>query len=405
MTRKKIWQNMPDEPGVYLMKNRLGEIIYVGKATSLRNRVASYFTGQKEGKTAELVSHICEISFQTTDSALEALFLEANLIKQYQPIYNIKGLDDKSFLHIIITNERYPRVLLARPTDAEFSLAKDIYGPYLSAYAARVALEVVRRMFPFRHYVTIPKRPCLTCQMTAYPEVCTAELPLKLYRPILRQLKLFLTGRKQQVLKRLERQMKKLSDTALYEEAARVRDRIKAIKHIEDIALLSRKVNFSGTLTENSGIIPKRVEAYDISNISGQFAVGSMVVFTEGEIDKGQYRKFRIRQSNGANDYDMLREVLQRRLRHHEWPQPDLILIDGGQGQVNIALKVIRAYELNIPVVGFAKGPTRKAEKLIFSQPLKGYDLDLFRGLRDEAHRFAQSYYRQLHRRQFQGKD
>lgn len=395
---------MPDEPGVYLMKDCDGEVIYVGKATSLKNRVSSYFTGKKEGKTAELVAHICDISFHTTDSSLEALFLEANLIKKYHPTYNIKGLDDKSFLHIIITNEEYPRVLLARPTDPEFELADHIFGPYLNARAARVAMEVVRRMFPYKHYAHIPARPCLHCQMTPYPEVCTAELDKKEYLQILRHLRLFLSGKKGQVIRHLERRMERLAREENYEQAARTRDQITAIRHIEDIALLSRKINFSGTLTDDQGIIPHRVEAYDISNISGQYAVGSMVVFTDGQIDKSQYRKFRIRTVEGPNDVDMLREVLQRRFRHHEWDFPDLLLMDGGKGQVAIALKVLQAYELHIPVVGFAKGPTRKGEKLIFSEPLKGYNMDLFRELRDEAHRFAQSYYRNLHGRQFRGK-
>jgi excinuclease ABC subunit C len=404
VTRKQVWQSMPDEPGVYLMKDKGGEIIYVGKATSLKNRVSSYFTGVKEGKTAELVTHIHDISFHTTDSALEALFLEANLIKKYQPIYNIKGLDDKSFLHIIITNEDYPRVILARPTDDEFSLAKTIFGPYLNARAARVAMEVVRRLFPYKHYAGTPNRPCLTCQMTAYPEVCTGELDLGEYKKILAQLKQFLNGKKATVIRTLEKQMAQFAKEENYEQAAKVRDRIMAIRHIEDIALLSRKINFSGTLTDDEGIIPHRVEAYDISNISGQYAVGSMVVFTDGEIDKSQYRKFKIRTVEGPNDVEMMREMLQRRFRHHEWDFPNMILVDGGKGHVSLALKVLQAYELLIPVVGFAKGPTRKAEKLIFSEPLKGYNMDLFRGLRDEAHRFAQSYYRNLHGRQFQGR-
>jgi excinuclease ABC subunit C len=404
MTRRHVWQSMPDEPGVYLMKDASGEIIYVGKATSLKNRVTSYFTGAKEGKTAELVAHIETISFHTTDSPLEALFLEANLIKKYTPIYNIKGLDDKSFLHIIITGEEYPRVMLARQTDDEFELAKYVFGPYLNARAARVALEVIRRMFPYKHYAGTPARPCLHCQMTAYPEVCTGELDPKEYARILQHLRLFLNGKKGQVIKHLERQMNKLAKAEEYEQAAKIRDRMMAIKHIEDIALLSRKINFSGTLTDDDGIVPKRVEAYDISNISGQYAVGSMVVFTEGEIDKSQYRKFKIRTVEGPNDIEMMREVLQRRFRHHEWQFPDLILMDGGKGQVSIAMKVLQGYELHIPVVGFAKGPDRKGEKLIFSEPLKGYNIDMFRGLRDEAHRFAQAYYRNLHGRQFKGK-
>lgn len=386
------------------MKDGGGTVIYVGKATSLKHRVVSYFTGSKEGKIAELVNRIQEISFHTTESALEALFLEANLIKKYQPLYNIFGLDDKSFLHIIITREAYPRVLLARPTDEEFSLARHTFGPYLNARAARVGLEVIRRLFPFRHYTHIPTRPCLHCQMTAYPEVCTAELEKKEYLRVLKHLRLFLQGKKERVLRQLEQQMEQLAKGEQYEQAAKIRDRVFAIRHIQDIALLSRKINFSGTLTDDEGIVPHRVEAYDISNIAGKYAVGSMVVFTDGIVDKSQYRKFRIYSVEGPDDVGMLREVLNRRFRHHEWPYPDLVLIDGGKGQINIALKVLQAYELNIPVVGFAKGPTRKGEKLIFSQPLKGYNIDLFRSLRDEAHRFAQSYYRSLHRRQFQGR-
>jgi excinuclease UvrABC nuclease subunit len=240
--------------------------------------------------------------------------------------------------------------------------------------------------------------------MTRHPEVCTGEMPLADYRRNLRHLKLLLQGKKSAIIRYLERLMGHYAADEQFELAAKARDQIRALRHIEDIALLSRKINFSGTLTAEAGIVPHRIEAYDISNISGQYAVGSMVVFTDGQVDKKEYRKFRIYQSQGPNDVEMLREVLQRRFRHSEWPFPNLILIDGGKGQVGIALKVLEAYELHIPIVGFAKGPTRKGEKLIFSEPLKGYNMGLFRDLRDEAHRFAQSYYRLLHRKQFQGR-
>ncbi len=398
-------KKLPDEPGVYLMKDSSGEIIYVGKATSLKNRVGSYFNGRKDPKTVELVSHIVTIEHRETDSVLEALLLEAELIKQYRPIYNIKGLDDKSFLHIVITDEGLPRVLLARPTDDVYDEGKYTYGPYINARAARVAMDVIRRMFPYRHYAVKPARPCLHCQMTSNPEVCTGEIDPDEYKKIIKNLRLFLEGKKSQVIKNLEKQMKELSKAERYEDAAKVRDRMSAIQHIEDIALLARKINFSGAINEDTGPIPHRVEAYDISNISGQYAVGSMVVFTDGEIDKSQYRKFKIRTVEGPNDVAMMTEVLNRRFRHHEWPFPTILLVDGGQPQVSVALKVLQAYELNIPIVGFAKGPDRKGQKLIFSQPLIGYNKELFLALRDDPHRFAQAYYRSLHRRQFQGKE
>lgn len=403
LNRRLIWQNLPDSPGVYLFENKAGETIYVGKATSLKNRVASYFTGQKHGKTAELVTHIDRLKIKTTETPLEALFLEADLIKKYRPIYNIKGLDDKSFLHIVITNEKYPRVLLSRPTDPEFALAKRSYGPYLQAYSARVGLDILRQIFPFRHSLTT-KRACLNCQLTRQPEVCTGELPLDRYRENLRGLELFLKGQKKRLIKELKAQMELRAQKEEYEAAAQIRNQLFALSHLNDMALLSKKVNFSGSLENEQGIVPERIEAYDIANLNGQYAVGSLVSFMNGEIDKSGYRRFKIKTVTQANDVAMLVEVLTRRLNHLEWPLPNLIMLDGGQGQFNAIQRLLKEKHLAIDLIAFAKGRNRRGETIIGADPKVKYKLELLWALRDEAHRFANTYYQKLHRRQFQGR-
>jgi excinuclease ABC subunit C len=189
----------------------------------------------------------------------------------------------------------------------------------------------------------------------------------------------------------LEKEMRTLAKKMEFEKAAKMRDQVFALKHIQDVALVTAE-----NLEEK--LPPKRIEAYDIANISGQFAVGSMVVFSDGLLDKSQYRKFKIKTVSGANDIAMLKEVLSRRLNHPEWPFPELILVDGGRGQVNAFLEILLEHKINIPVVGIAKGQDRKGGEIVGIKNLDFDKIYLLR-LRDEAHRFANAYYRTLHRK------
>lgn len=387
-------KKFPDTPGVYIMRDKNRRPLYIGKASSLKRRVLSYFQRPQETRLEQMIAQISSVELKKTDSVIEALFLENDLIKKYKPKYNVKLKDDKTFLGIFITEEEWPRVMPARITQ---KLPKgEFYGPFPSAGQVREALQIIRKIFPFRVSCTpLSGKACFEYHLGQCPGVCAGKVEKKDYQKTIRQIKLFLHGKKKSVISELEKEMKVAAKNMNFEQAARLRDKIFALKHIQDVALI----------TEEQMLypqdIPARIEAYDISNISGAFAVGSMVVFTEGLIDKSQYRKFKISTVKGANDVAALKEVLDRRFNHTEWPMPDLIIIDGGKGQVNGAIEILKIRRLNIPVVGIAKGPDRDKNELIGANNLS-FDKKLLLRVRDEAHRFAVEYYRLRHRKTIQ---
>ncbi|MDF1498341.1 MAG: GIY-YIG nuclease family protein [Patescibacteria group bacterium] len=392
---KQKVKEFPDSPGVYLMKNKLGKIIYIGKATSLKNRVGSYFTGALDNKTATLVEDIDKIDYKETDNVVEALILEANLINKYAPKYNIKLKDDKSFVNIIITNEEYPQVLITRPTDKKKIKAKYIFGPYFSKWEAEKVIGILVNIFDrdnsqknntlnlYRKYY-----------IKGYSSGKVENMSKKDYQKIINNIKLFLQGKKKNLIKKIEKEMVEHSKEMNYESATIKRNQLFLLNHIQDVAFIRK----DEILKNKYEKYPVRAEAYDISNISGKFAVGSMVVFSFGKPNKNEYRKFKIKTIEDANDIGMIKEVIERRFSHAEWEKPDLIIIDGGLGQKNVAQMVLKKYNLNIPVVAIAKGPDRKGEKLFYSS-CRGYifpDVEFIKKLRDEAHRFAIFYHRKL---------
>jgi len=383
-------KKFPDSPGVYLMRDVRRRILYIGKASSLRRRVLSYFQRPQEDRLEKMLSQIKTINTQKTDSVVEALFLESELIKKYKPKYNIKLKDDKTFLGIFITQEDWPKVMPARLTQ---KLPQgDFYGPYPSADQVREALQIIRKIFPFRYACQpLSGKACLEYHMGLCPGVCAGKIAKEDYQKVIKQIKLFLKGGKRKVIKQLQKDMKVAAKNMEFEKAAKIRDRIFALKHIQDVALIQAE-----DIQQTK--IPARIEAYDISNISGVFSVGSMVVFTDGLIDKSQYRKFKIKDVVGINDIEALKEILSRRLNHQEWPLPDLIIVDGGRGQAYGFKDVLRERKLNISVVGIAKGPARDKNEIIAD---KNVDVDkkLLLRIRDEAHRFAIQYYRLRHRK------
>jgi len=383
-------KKFPDTPGVYLMRAANRQILYIGKASSLRRRVISYFQRPQEARIEKMVSQISTIEIKKTESVIEALLLENDLIKKYQPKYNVKLKDDKTFLGIFVTSEDWPKVMPARLTE---KLPKgEFFGPFPNSGDVRDALQIIRKIFPFRYACEpLSGKACFEYHMGLCPGVCTGKIEMKEYQRTVKKIKLFLHGKKKTVISNLEKEMRQAAKNLDYEKAAKMRDQVFALKHIQDVTLMTEE-NFQEKPTL------KRIEAYDISNISGEFAVGSMVVFTDGLLDKSQYRKFKIKSVKGANDIAMLKEVLVRRLNHTEWPMSELILVDGGRGQVNAFMEIIAEKKLNIPIIGIAKGKDRKGGEII---GLKNLDIDkiyLLR-LRDEAHRFAISYYRTLHQK------
>jgi excinuclease ABC subunit C len=365
--------------------------LYIGKASSLKRRVLSYFQRPQETRIEQMLAQVQNIEAKKTDSVIEALFLENDLIKKYKPKYNVKLKDDKTFLGIFITDEEWPRVMPARITQ---KLPKgEFYGPFPSAGQVREALQIIRKIFPFRVTCTpMSGKACFEYHLGQCPGVCAGKVEKKEYQKTVRQIRLFLHGKKKSVISDLEKDMKIAAKNTDFEKAAKLRDKIFALKHIQDVALITEE----NMLYPQD--IPTRIEAYDVSNIAGAFAVGSMVVFAEGLIDKSQYRKFKIKSFKGSDDIRALKEIIDRRLNHTEWSYPDLILIDGGRGQVNGAKDVIKSRRLNIPIVGVAKGPNRDKDEIIGAENLS-FDKKLLLRVRDEAHRFAIKYYRLRHRK------
>ncbi len=405
---QNILSELPHNPGIYLFYNQKKELVYVGKATSLKSRVRSYFLKPKTPRPIEQMMHeVAHIKYIQTDSVLEAVILESVYIKKFQPIYNVEGKDDKSWNYIMITNEQYPQVHTMR--EHEYArltmdeIKKDflhISGPY-PGLNARVTMKLLRRLFFISTCTPHAKRPCLYRQMGQCLGVCTGEITSTEYRrKVIRPLITFLSGGKKKLIKSFETQMAKAARREQFEEAARLRNQLHALARIQDIALINK--DFFADLYQKNNEEKVRVEGYDISNLGKTGKVGSMVVFdAEGPI-KHSYRKFKIRTVEGQSDVDCLEEVLVRRFKHDEWERSTVILIDGGLPQVNRAKEVVTRLGIFIPIVGIAKGPERKRNDFILgnkdSEFVKWVDQhrELLIRVRDEAHRFAITYQRKL---------
>ena len=405
---------LPETPGVYLMKDKAGTVIYVGKATSLKRRVPNHFLRPHSPQIAEMTTKVATIDYIEKPSALEALILEANLIKYYFPKYNVKDRDNKSFLYLVITNDAFPRPLLVRGTDLEegqTKKAKAIFGPYTSPRSLRAALDYLRKIFPWSTCTPGQPRACFYMHLGLCPGVCIGTADKKAYAKTIRDLIAFFDGKKDQIIKRYIKEMKTLALEKRFEEAAVLRNRIHALEHIRDIAILKREDEDVDRIKTGEAPIDLygRIEGYDISNISGTSSVASMVVFENGAPAKAEYRKFRIKSVVGANDVASMQEVLMRRFRN-AWCKPDLILIDGGKPQVHAAEQVIQHLALGIPVVGIAKGPERKRNDVVCASQVSKEiceicekQVDLLAAVRDEAHRFAIGYHRTLRARRSLG--
>jgi excinuclease ABC subunit C len=403
---------LPDSPGVYLMKDGSGRVIYVGKATSLKRRVTSYFQKAHDLRIEEMVSLIREIDYLAKPTAIEALILEANLIKYYWPKYNVLQKDNKSFLYLAITKEDFPRPILIRGKELDERSSKEfkaVFGPYTSARSLRAALDLLRKVFPWSDCIPGQKRPCFYVHLRQCPGVCVSAVPKKEYQKIIRDLIKFFEGKKDTLIKSYRRDMEKAAAEEDFEKAAELRNKVFFLEHIQDVAIMKKEDGDVDKIRmgEVSVNLFGRIEGYDISNISGTSTVASMVVFENGAPAKADYRKFKIKTVKGSNDVGAIRETLMRRFRHPGWKSPDLVLIDGGLAQVNIAEAVLRALDIPIPVIGIAKGVERKRNDLICSpQNLELCKIceqykDLLVSVRDEAHRFAVKYHKEVRAKKF----
>lgn len=410
----KLRTKIPHQSGVYFFKNKKEQVIYVGKAIDLYHRVSSYFTGAHDIKTAALIGEIKAVDTVVVESELEALILEANLIKGYLPKFNIRLTDDKDYLYIGITEEDFPKVITVRKKDLKS--VKKYFGPFPSAKTVRNTLKLLRKVFPWCSSASQgdalrSKRACFYFHLGLCPGACVGLINKGAYNKILGRFSKFLEGGKEELVEELAREMQQSAKQEKFEDAAKIKKMIDGISYLTQTNRTSFYLENPNFLEDETKLalkqlqkdlnlknLPKRIECYDVSNIQGKDATGSLVVLTNGEIDKSQYRKFKIKMSGRPNDVGMIREIIRRRLTHPEWFTPDLVLVDGGRGQARAAKLETGSWKLEIPVFGLAKRmewlypPAGEIIKL----PKRSLSLKLLQKIRDEAHRFAVSYHRKL---------
>lgn len=425
-----IIECLPSDSGVYVFQDTKGAPLYIGKATCIKKRVRTHFyeSAASNPQKGVLLRDTANIAAYSTASAIEALVLESRLIKKLKPRYNILLRD---YFYVGFTKDIFPKIFLTHQFKTEnLKLKTSFVGPFTDGRAVKQTLKLLRSIFPYCTCKTPHKRACLNYHMGRDPGYCCfpkndykqsiASKKQKEYKKTIAHIERILKGHAPRVLHALERDMKTAAKKQEFEKAALLRNQWEGMQNVlahktvlTEPSLvadntpakdprLTRVPSFVVRITKEA----KRIEGYDISNIQGSWAVGSMVVFSQDKTgalhpQKSDYRKFRVKTVREANDPAMMREMLQRRLLHQEWPFPDLIVVDGGKTQRNAALQAFNALQKTTPIFGLAKREeelyTEKGVARLSSLP-SSYEL-FFRHLRDEAHRFAIGYYRKLHRK------
>jgi excinuclease ABC subunit C len=528
--RKRLQEKLallPDLPGCYLMKDEHDQVIYVGKAKVLKNRVRSYFVGSHDGKTQALVNEIRDFEYIITSSDIEALILEMNLIKKYKPKYNAMLKDDKSYPFIKLTAERHPRLIITRKVKRDKG---KYFGPYPNVRAAKDTKRLLDRLYPLRKCQTLPDRPCLYYHIGQCLAPCIHDVPEETYKKMTDEISKFLNGGHEEVKKQLTEKMHEAAEALDFERAKEYRDKIRhievtmeqqkvalndyidrdvfgyavdkgwmcvqvffirqgklierdvsifpvynepkeeiltflgqfyekenhfkpkeillpaevdeqlagallnvpvikprrgkkkelvqlAVKNAgqalkEKLLLMERDEARTTRAAENLGKIlgigyPRRIEAFDNSNIQGVHPVSAMVVFTDGKPDKKEYRKYRVKTVQGPDDFETMREIVRRRylrVLRENLPLPDLIIVDGGKGQIEAVKDVLQnEFDLDIPVAGLAKDDRHQTARLLFGDPLAVVPLGknseefyLLQRIQEEVHRFAVAFHRQV---------
>jgi excinuclease ABC subunit C len=427
---KKV-REFPTCSGVYLMKDAQGRVIYVGKAKNLRSRAGSYFqkTSADDPRISEWIHEVADIDFLATDSEVDALLMEARLIKDIQPRHNADLKDDKTFPYLQITTcEDFPRVNFTRePQDRGVKL----YGPFTRAKSLRGAIQVLQKIFKFRTCsLEIEEddprwrwfRPCLLHSIDQCTAPCNLRIDRETYRKDIRRLRLFLDGKKDVVCAEMEEEMKEASKALQFEKAARLRDELKSLRELNlrgDLAKHAQpEVFYQDPRRGLKGLkkvlglehTPRTIHGVDIAHLGGTETVGSLVTFIDGLPFKPGYRRYRIQSVSGVDDFASIREVVSRRvqgLQEREEPLPDIFLIDGGKGQLSAAMEAFIALGVRPPaLISLAK-----QEEEIFtpggSEPIvlsrRSFSLRLLQYVRDEAHRFAQHYHHMLRKKRTLG--
>src|SRR3990170_3815800 len=452
--------NIPKHPGIYLMKDANYNIIYIGKAKNLKNRVKSYFLQNQNYKTQKLVEKICDIEFVLTDNEGEAYILESNMIKRYRPTYNIELKDQQRYTYLRLTDEKYPRLLVARRMrSGKFLGSGKVFGPFTSGSSKLLTIGTLRKAFKIRICKTLPKKACLEYHLGNCEAPCEFKYAQKKYSDHVSDLELILKGKKQlqEFAQKLQNDMKQASDSLDFERAKEIRDTLHRLgslqtrqipkniivsnmpenkqvlenalsekagfevkilvpkkgKRKEMISLVMKNINLIQSKGIEPGIYelqerlelenaPKIIECFDISNHGAQYAVGSMSRFVDGKPDKSGYRKFKIKTVPGRDDYAMIAEIVKRRyyrLLEENSELPNLVLIDGGKGQLNAAERSLQSISVKVQCASLAKQneevfvPKRKNPIII---PRSSSALKILQHARDEAHRFGVAYNRDL---------
>lgn len=437
-SKKEITSKLPHAPGVYVYRDSSQVIIYVGKAKDLKKRVSQYF--QRDDavgtKTAQLVSQIDSIETVSTHSEFDALLLEAKLIRENQPKYNVIAKDDKSPLYVSISfDEDLPRIQYVRRSAITTKSGRMFFGPFQSGYVIRKLLRQIRRVIPYCTQKIRNGSPCFYTHIgqcgpcpsviAKLPEGVEKKEKTHIYRLHIRRIADILEGKSGNVIHDLEAEMNEFAASEEFEKAQESKlyiDRLKQLMQTNyDPSLYMQNDSFLENLYDNEltilqnhllpyypGLqIPKRIECVDISNTMGSASTASLVVLINGRPDNSQYKRFRMRTKDAPNDFAMIHEVVSRRLKHTEWEYPDILVIDGGRGQVHAASRALHEGNATIPIIGLAKRfediivPVGEKDIKVLRLNLSDKGLHVIQRIRDESHRFALKYHRLLRKKSF----
>lgn len=423
----KLYSQFPSRPGVYLLRNATGKVLYIGKAINLRRRVYQHFAELEKNKSdKQWIRNVKKVDFIESRFEAESLVLEAKLIKQYLPNYNISLKDDKRYLYVGITKEKYPRVKLLRRPEKEKLPLLDWYGPFPSAHALKEILRLLRRVFPYCSCKKRGQKPCFYYHLKLCPAPHLESLKgtsevTKQHNKNIRNIRLFLNGKINFLIKDLTKQMQKAAKEEKFEQANGLKRQMQMIQNLlgrfkktADETEPQRGIDaIRKILVRWSGIDPiiiERLEAYDVANLGPNLIVGSMVVFINGEPANHLYRQFKIITAK-QDDPAALKQIILRRLTHQEWLYPQVILIDGGKAQVSAAYQALKEKKLaeKIGLLGLVKKKETIVVPLVDKGKIRGWKrlnysprnlaLKLLQHARDEAHRFAQRYFHKLQRK------
>ncbi|MGC9031281.1 MAG: GIY-YIG nuclease family protein [Minisyncoccia bacterium] len=413
-------EKLPNKSGVYAFLNENNQFLYIGKAKNIKKRVLEHFK-ETSFRDTIFIKKVKKVGFLITNSEIEALILEANLIKKIKPLYNIVWKDNKNYFFVAITKEKKPRLFITHQIEKRKNEKSKIeyIGPFVDGTSLKKTIFLLRKLFPFRSCKILPKKPCLFYDLKLCPGICKKDISNKeilkaekINKNNIKKIAEILKGKSKNIFLELKKEILMAIKEENFEKAKEIKDKFFAF---EKILLNSKIIQENNYYKDNYFKIEKelrkilkiknkisRIEAYDVSNIQGKEATASMVVFINGKTSKEDYRKFKIRAEGKPNDFAMLKEAILRRFSHKEWAFPDLILVDGGKGQLSAALKC-KNYNFEtkkIKIIALAK---KKNELFIENQKepilLKKLSIDLANlilRIRDEAHRFAIFYHRKL---------